>query len=217
MIRAISISRQWSIHNLYDYAFDHFKRQFLDGRIHPAVVLGIAREYGIPDLIEPAVKALAKGEIPFASWATDPNIVRYTTVMDIGTIGRMKEKLLTARFALCNAPPVIHDEATCSPKDRTRCSASWRSFWTSTIVPRLINMNGDIDNQLWWIRTDYVSKAVVIGMTDKCVEWTTSEVIVKPAWGAESRIPQGAVEALMVSERVMLGPRPEDTPDSMIS
>jgi len=78
-------------------------------------------------------------------------------------------------------------------------------------------MNGDIDNQLWWIRTDYVSKAVVIGMTDKCVEWTTSEVIVKPAWGAESRIPQGAVEALMVSERVMLGPRPEDTPDSMIS
>jgi len=217
LIHAILISRQWSIHNLYDYVFDHFKRQFQDGRIHPAVVLSVAWEYGIPDLIEPVVKALAKAEISFTSWSTNPNIVCYTTVTDTGTIGRTKEKLLKACFALCNASLAVHDDATCCLKDRARCSASWRSFWASAVVPRLINMNGDIDNQLWWIQTDCVSKAVVIGMGDKCVEWMTSEVVAKPAWGAESRIPQGAVEALMISKCVMLGPRPDDAPDSMMS
>jgi hypothetical protein len=217
LIRAISISRQWSVHNLYDYAFDHFKRQFQDGRIHPAVVLGIAREYGISDLVQPAVKALAGPEIPFASWSTDPKIVCHTTVKDVGTIGRMKEKLLMARFALCNSPPAVHDDTTCCLKNRTRCSTSWKEFWASTVVPRLLNLNGEIDNQLWWIRTDCVAKAVIIGMMDKCVEWTTSEVIGKPAWMAESRIPEGAVKVLMVSERVMLGPRPEDIPDLMMS
>ena len=217
LIRAISISRQWSVYNLYDYAFDHFKRQFHDGRIHPAVVLGIAREYGIPDLIEPAVRALARPETPLASWSTDPKIIRYTTVEDIGTIGRMKEKLLMARIALCNAPSAVHDNATCCLKNRTRCSVSWTDFWASTVVPKLINMNGEINNQLWWIRTDSIAKAVIMGMMDKCAERTTSEVIGWPAWVAESRIPEGAVKILMVSERTMLGPRPEDTLDSTMS
>lgn len=216
LIRAILISRQWSVQNLYDYAFDHFKRQFQGGRIHPAVVLGVSREYGISGLVEPAVKALARAEVPFASWATDPKIVCHTTVKDVGTIGRMKEKLLMARVALCDAPPVVHDDATCCLKDRSRCLTSWKNFWASTVVQRLLNMNSDIDNQLWWIRTDCVAKAVVIGMGGKCAEWTTSEVVGKSVWMAESRIPEGAAEVLKVFERIMLGPRPEDAPDLMI-
>ena len=151
------------IYALYGYALDHFKHQFLEGRIHPAVALGVAREYGIPELIEPAVKALAKPGIPLSSWSTDPSILRYTTVKLVGDIGRMKEKLLLARFALCTVPPVTHD-LSCPEKTRLICSASWREFWITTVAPKLCKLKDDIDNQLWWIRTDRVAKARVSGM-----------------------------------------------------
>jgi len=213
LIRAISISRQWSIHNLYGYAFDHFRRQFQNNQIHPAIVLGVSREYGISDLVEPAVKALARLEIPFSNWSTDPSIIRYTTITDVGTIGRMKEKITMARIALCNPPPVFHDNNTCQHKDRSLCSASWKNFWASTVVPKLINMNGDVENQLWWIRTDCVGKARVMGMMDICNQWTAEEAIGKPAWRAETKIVEGAVESLKVPERYMLDP--EDVPEPM--
>jgi hypothetical protein len=87
LINTISISRKWSIHNLYGYAIDHLKCQFLGCWIHPAVILGIARRFGIPELIEPAVKLLAKTDISFSSWSTDPQVICHTTVMEIGTIG----------------------------------------------------------------------------------------------------------------------------------
>lgn len=185
----------------------------MDGRIHPAIVLGVAREYGIPTLIKPAVKALAKAEVLLSSWSTDPNILRYTTVKQLGDIARMKEKLLLARFALCKVPPVTH-VATCPGKTRTLCSASWRKFWLSTVVPKLCNLNGDIDNGLWWIRTDCVASARVEGMTDGCVEWTVNDVIGNAAWRAETVIPDGAAEALMVAERDMLDPIVDDVPMS---
>jgi hypothetical protein len=215
LIRAFSISRQWSVEGLFKYAYDHFRRQFEKGNIHPAVVLGVAREYGIPDLIAPAVKALAKPEIPLASWSTDPDIIRYTTVMDIGTIGRMKEKLIMARFALCTPPRISHDEVICQPTNHPTCSTSWKLFWTSRIVPRLLNYTGETDNQLWWIKTDRIAKAEVPGMTPACAERTIQEVIAGAAWRVEMRIPEGAVEALMVEECGMLAPG--DVPDVMIS
>jgi len=215
LIRAISISRQWSIQNLYDYALDHFKRQFKSGQIHPAVVLGVAREYGIADLIGPAVKALAKPEMPFSSWSTDEAIICHTTVKEVGVIGRMKEKLIMARVALCTPPPLIHDDVTCRPKNRTVCSTSWKGFWASAIVPRLLNNNGDIENCLWWIRTDFVGKARIQGMMDACAERTIEGAVGKPGWRSETKIPDGAVEQLMVPERGML--EPQDIPDVIMA
>jgi len=205
LIDAISISRKWSIHNLYGYAIDHFKRQFLGRRIHPAVVLGVARQFGIPALIDPAVRLLARPDISFSSWSTDYNIIRHNTVIEVGTIGRMKEKILLARFALCAVPPIIHD-STCYDKNRIACSAAWRDFWMSTVVPRLSNQDGDGENQLWSIRTDCIATAKVIGMGDICLEQTTFEVITNTGWRAEMKIPEGAVTVLMVPEHLMLEP-----------
>jgi len=65
LIQAIGISRQWSILKLFGYASDHFKHQFTGGKVHPAVVLGVTRQYGMSDLIEPAVMALAKSKVLF--------------------------------------------------------------------------------------------------------------------------------------------------------
>jgi hypothetical protein len=214
LIRAVSISRRWSIQNLYDYAFDHLKRQFHHGLIHPAVVLGVAREWGIPDLIEPAVKALADLERPFSSWSTDADVTCYTSVADLGVIGRMKEKLLMARITLCTPPRPVHDDSTCLPEHRTTCSALWKEFWSSNIVPRLLRTGGNIEDQLLWIR-DVVARASIAGMGDRCVEWTVNEAIGKPGWRAEMNIPDGAVKLLMVPERVMLAP--DDGFDAPIS
>jgi hypothetical protein len=209
LIDAISISRKWSIHNLYGYAFDHFRRQFLGRRIHPAVVLGVARRFGIPDLIEPAVKLLARPDISLSSWSTNPDIICHTTVVEVGVIGRMKEKILLARFALCAVPPIVHS-ATCCDKNRMTCSAAWRDFWMSIVVPRLLNLDGEVENLLWHIRTEHIAKADVPGMGDRCSEWTINDVVVNTGWRAELKIPEGAVNVLMVAEHLMLEPRAED-------
>jgi hypothetical protein len=184
---------------------DHFKRQFLGKIIHPAIVLGVARRYGIPDLIKPAVVALSKPTLLLASWGCDPDILRHLAVEDVGTIGRMKEKLLMARMALCDAPPVVH-ENRCLQDCRPACSASWRSHWLSNVVPRLLKLDNEIRNQLWWIRLDGVEKANVPGMGSACRRFTVDVVLKNPGWEAEVRIPEGAAKLLMVSERIMLGP-----------
>jgi len=214
LIHAISISRQWSAHSLYGYALDHITRQFEDGRIHPAVMLGVAREYGISSLTKPAVKKLAKPEISFASWSTNPNIIRYMTPLDVGTIGWMKEKLVMARIALCTPPPVIHN-STCQHKDHTACLKSWKNFWALAVVPKLLNMDGEMDNSLWWIRMDCVAKASIQGMAGECSRYTIEEVIRNPGWRAETRIPEGAAELLAVEERGML--EPDDILDQVMS
>jgi hypothetical protein len=203
LINAISISRKWSINNLYGYAFDHFRRQFYLRQIHPAVVLGVARRFGIPELIDPAVRLLARPDISFSSWSTDPKIVCHTTVVEVGTIGRMKEKILLARFALCRVPPTLHDP-TCHDKRRIGCSAFWHDFWTVSIVPRLLNLDGEVENLIWCIRTENIAKARVPGMGDRCLERTVDEVIENAGWRAETKIPDGATNALMVLEHPML-------------
>ncbi|KAF9645703.1 hypothetical protein BDM02DRAFT_3189492 [Thelephora ganbajun] len=211
LIDAILISRQWSIHNPYGYALDHFRRQFQESQIHPAVVLGVARQFGIPELIQPAVHALAKPQIPFSSWSTDTSILHHVTVIDIGVIGRMKEKLLHTHFALCSVPPVVHD-AACRDKNHVVCLASWKDFWMSTMVPRLSNMDGKLDNLLWWIWTDCITNAHTPGMTNECMQWTINQVIAAPGWRTEMRIPEGALLALMVPACIMLDPMLERIP-----
>lgn len=208
LINAISISRQWSIHSLYGYAIDHFKRQFRVYKIHPAVVLSVCRRFGIPDLIEDAVKRLAKPDLTLSSWATDPQVTRYISITEIGTIARMKEKLLLARIALCAVPPVSHDDS-CPAKVHVACSAVWREFWMSKVVPKLCAVDGELDNELWWIRSGCVAKAEIQGMTDRCTELTVNDVIANPGWRAETKIADGAVEVLMVPERDMLEPTVE--------
>ena len=205
LINAISISRQWSIHGLYGYAMDHFRRQFLVEHIHPAVVLGVSRRFGISDMIENAVLRLARLDLPLSSWATDPNIICHVSIDEMGTISRMREKLFLARFALCTVPHVSHDDA-CPAKVRVACSAAWRQFWMAVVVPKLCAVDGDIDNQLWWIRSTCIAKAKVEGMTPMCKEMTVDEVISNAGWRAETRISDGAVKALMVPERDMLEP-----------
>lgn len=204
LLRAISISRRWSVPALYNYAYDHFKRQFEGGHIHPAIVLGVAREYGIPDLIRPAVEALASPKRTFSSWSTNPTITCHTSVMDLGFIGRMKEKLLLARVTLCTPPPIFHNEV-CTAKGRAACLASWESFWTSKIAPELLKTGGDATSRLWYIHNQ-VESAKVPGMGQGCAEQTITNVIAKPGWNAEWNIPDGAVNALMVPEHVMLTP-----------
>ncbi|KAF9642709.1 hypothetical protein BDM02DRAFT_3192807 [Thelephora ganbajun] len=209
LINAISISRSWSIQHLFGYAFDHFRRQFFLGQIHPAVVLGVARKNGIPDLIEPAVKALAKPSIPLASWCTSPGILHHVTLEDICKISRMKEKLWTARTALCKVPPIVHDLASCLQDHRNICSGSWRQFWLLEVVPRLLELNDELDSRLVWIGTDLVAKAKVEGMARLCLANTVQKVVANAGWRAEIWIPEGAVESLMVPERMMLAPDSE--------
>ena len=50
-------------------------------------MLGVAHKFGIPELIEPAVKVLASSDNAFSNWSTDPRIVRHITVTELGTIG----------------------------------------------------------------------------------------------------------------------------------
>ena len=206
LIQAIAISRQWSIPRLFGYASDHFKRQFTEKKIHPAVVLGVARQYGLPDLVEEAVTALAKSRVHFSGWACDPDILRYLTVEDVAVIGRMKEKLLMARMALCDPPPVIHEQRTCHQDFRPTCSASWKSYWLSKVVPRLLKLDDEIDTQLWWIRLDWIEKAQVSGMGSSCLKLTTDDVRDNGGWEAEMKTQEGAVMLLMVPECTMLEP-----------
>ncbi|KAF9790815.1 hypothetical protein BJ322DRAFT_1104464 [Thelephora terrestris] len=203
LLRAISISRRWSVQSLYNYAFDHFKRKFESGNIHPAIVLGVAREYGIPALISPAVRALASPDISLSSWSVNLDIILHMSVVDIGAIGRMKERLLDTRTALCTPPPDIHDQGTCSGTNRTLCSASWRSFWALEVVPQLLGTNGKDASWLQEVR-DGVMNVKVLGMMGKCITQTVTGAIGKPAWKAEAKITDGAVKLLMVEERGML-------------
>ena len=156
------------------------------------------------NLVKPAVVALAKPTVSLASWACDSNILRHVTVEDIGIIGRMKEKLLIVRMALCGVPPVVHDEDSCHRDRHPACSASWRSHWFSNVVPRLLGQDDEICNQLWWIRLDCVEKAHVPGMGSVCLQHTANVVSEIAGWEAEMKIPEGAAELLMVSERLML-------------
>ena len=60
-----------------------------------------------------------------------------------------------------------------------------------------------------WIGAEFVVKAKVEGMTKGCLEHTVQKVGAGAGWGAEMQIPEGAIERLMVPERMMLMPDSE--------
>lgn len=184
---------------------DHIQRQCADGRLHPAIILGLARRHGIPSLIEPAVRLLARPDRPLFTWASEEAITRHTSVPDIGTIGHMKEKLLLARMRLCSPPAALHDAETCRPSGRTACSGAWEGFWSATVATKLLKQDGHRENELWSIR-DALSDAAISGMREKCILLTKDDVIGKSAWNAEKNIPDGAIRQLMVEEHMMLDP-----------
>ena len=205
MISAISLSRQWSVQALYDYARDHLERQFANGQIHPAIILGVARQHGIPDLIRPAVEALANQGITYSSWSTDPTIICHLTVVEMGVVGRMKEKLQMARGALCNPPRIVHDEMACPPSNTSTCAASWKRYWALHTIPKLLGINGEMEHSLLQIQEEVVSTGRISGMVEECKAKTIADSVVGMAgWSAEQNIPEGAIGVLMVLERVML-------------
>ena len=71
--------------------FNYFRCRFIWGWIHLTIVLGIAQKHGIPDLVGPAVKALAKPDIPLVGWCTNPEILHHITLWDVTKISWMKE------------------------------------------------------------------------------------------------------------------------------
>lgn len=77
------------------------------------------------------------------------------------------------------------------------------------VVPKLCALDGELDNDLWWIRSSCVAKAEIQGMTERYTELTVNGVIANPGWRAETKISDGAVEVLMVPERDMLEPAVE--------
>ena len=100
------------------------------------------------------------------------------------------------------------------------CSASWKSFWVSDVIPRLLITTGEVDGQLMATRSGIMC-ARVPGMMERCTEQTIAGEIDKPGWKAESNVVEGAVDLLMVAERVMLalevcGPLWQTLPDLWI-
>ena len=50
-------------------------------------MLGVAQKYGIPELIVPAVRALARPSFSLASWCINPEILHHVTLEDVTTVG----------------------------------------------------------------------------------------------------------------------------------
>ena len=121
----------------------------------------------------------------------------------------MKEKLLMTRMSLCDPPPVAHSLTTCLPNHRGACNKAWQDFWRYEIAPKLLDTTDTAENQLTWIHREIVAKANVKdidGMRGACLTSTLKFLSQHDGWMAELHIPEGAVELLMVPERLMLSP-----------
>ena len=77
------------------------------------------------------------------------------------------------------------------------------------MAPRLIELNDEPESKLMWIGTEVVAKAQIQGMRKGCFESTVEKMRGNAGWRAEIWIPEGAVEKLMVVERMMLPPDSE--------
>jgi len=190
----------WNVPRLFRYSLDHFRRQFLAGNIHPAVVLAIARENGIPSLIKPAVEALAEPTTSLHSWCCEGKILRYIQAEEIGVIARMKERLYDTRLAILDVPPVIHgDDCT----DIAGCALLWEHHWYASVGKKVRKFHdGTISHQLWFIRSTEVLRAEIPGMKKLCLAKTVESVADNWCWYSDKRIVDGAIEYLMVTERI---------------
>ena len=199
LIQGIHVAQMWNVPRLFDYSLDHLKRQFTSKKIHAAVVLAIARKNGIPALIKPAVEALANPAVPLHSWCGIGEILRHVDVEEVSAIARMRERLHLVRLALLDVPPVIHDGGCANTGG---CARAWKLYWNTKIGKKLRRQDGEVTHQLWWIRSQDVVKAQVVGMGIGCLTRTVTTVASNECWFAETRIVDGATNYLMVTERV---------------
>lgn len=200
LITGLRLAQMWNAPRLFHHSLDHFRRQCTAGTIHPAIALAVARANGIPSLIKPAVKALADPGFPLHSWSCDSAILRYTTVEEVGAIARMKEKLCAARLTILDVPPV-HHAPDCTSE--AVCAQAWAWYWTVTVGKKVRRLWDDsIPNQLWFIRSKDVLEAEVPGMGVLCLRITAEHVARHSCWFSDDRIINGAVNYLMVPERV---------------
>lgn len=190
----------WNVPRLFRYSLDHLKRWFADRKIHPAVVLAVARKHGIPDLIKPAVLALAEPEASLHSWCCDSDVLRFTAVEEIGAIARMRERLYNAQLALQEVPPVIHGYG-CT--DTVSCVRAWKSHWHEVVGMKLRKLNDrSVFHQLWWIRSKDILGAQIPGMPQLCLNQTVEKVAGNPGWFSDATIVDGIILYLMVTEHV---------------
>jgi len=189
----------WNVPRLFRYSLDHFRGQVETQKIHPAVALAIGRENGIPSLIGPAIQALAEPAVSLHSWCCNPRILRYVQVEEIGAIVRMKERLYEARLSMVDVPPVTHRGCA----DQAGCGSRWERYWHATVGKKVRNLfGGTLVHQLWFIRVTDVLKAEVPGMNPACLSTTIERVEQNPCWLSDKRIIDGAIEHLMVAERL---------------
>lgn len=191
----------WNVPRLFNYSFDHFKRQFGAEKIHPAVVLAIAQENGIPSLIRPAVQALAEPTMSLSSWCSNGDVLRYTRVEEVSAIARMKEQLYLSRISILNVPPVIHGSG-CDIVSRGKCELVWAQYWNMVVGKKVWRLlDGKLCYQLWVIWSDLL-KAQIPGMGETCHQMTLEKVGDYSCWFSDRHIINGAIAYLMVSERV---------------
>ena len=112
----------------------------------------------------------------------------------------MKEKLYSARLAILDVPPVSHtNDCTSQP----HCAQAWAWHWHATVGKKLRKLYDDtVTHQLWYIRLTDVLQAEVPGMGLLCLRITAELVAHNACWFSDDRIVGGAVDYLMVPERV---------------
>lgn len=199
LVTGIRLAQMWNVPRLFHYSLDHFKRQFSTKAIHPMIVLAVARENGIPSLIKPAVEALAESRISLYSWCSDNTILQYTRVEEVSAIARLKERLYLARLSILDIPPAIHGKGCVNA---VGCRVCWERYWGVEVAKRVRKLvDGAISNELWLIRSD-ILKAEVPGMGRSCLTATVDKVGTHHCWYVDRGIIEGAVECLLVDERI---------------
>ena len=199
LISGLRLAQMWNVPRLFHYSLDHFRRQFIAQKIHPAIVLAVARENGIPSLIRPAVESLAKPTASLHSWCCDVAITQYVQVEEISAIARMKERLYNARLAILDVPPVTHG-GNCV--DTVGCGIVWGHYWNVRVGGKVRKVyDGTLSHQLWFIRSELLTSQIP-GMTKSCRVMTVDKVGMNSCWSSNRQIVDGAVGHLMVVERL---------------
>ena len=200
LIGGLKLAQMWNAPRLFHYCVDHFTRKFNNRKIHPAVVLAVARANGVPSLIKPAVKALADPDATFHSWSCEGEILRYVAVEEMGAIARMRERLQAARLTVLDVPPVTH-AADCN--DAAGCAQGWERYWYIVVGKKVRKLyDGTATHQLWYIRSVDVLQGEVPSMGKMCLRMTAERVAGNSCWFSDDSIIDGAVEYLMVPERI---------------
>lgn len=112
-------------------------------------------------------------------------------------------------MALCKTPPVIHNLGSCLQGNQDIYFRSWRQFWLLDVVPKLLELNDELESRLVWIGAEFIPNATVEEMLKGCLEQTIQRVGIDVEWRAEIQIPEGAIEKLMVLEHMILAPDSE--------